>query len=880
MKLNSLINFLPYEYQYLDTYKVDGKGILERYLEIFGDYFQDIITSDIDNLLDILDIDKTPGYYLNYLWEFLGELPFANTPIISQEVWETYFSGYKDEETMKQLCDKWLNHRTGVLEFDTDKVRTLLKCSIALFKIRGTKQFFEILFRLYGLGITITDPMNQNSDLWIPDDHPMYSVEDMNYGKIQYDNLYRCTQCVEVPITISNHGFTSLTDEFYSFKQSIDNLFRRFLPYNARAKVTYEGLTLNYNYTISVSYDRTLTLIPGQVAEVPVLVTVEANKEFKDADLRYQVSGDNQHWSTTMYDSPSYYFLRKPGVYYFSSVGDPNQVTYVRVTESLYLKTFNLQAQINGGFVSSGSKREIPGWEQGGVLQVTTYGSMQSQGQTFSNLMVRLMNTGEIKSSPGTWDITEPGTYKWQLVDLPGRIFTLEVTKEDEFTLHLSKTELVWSDNPETITITATSKYVENPTIMVIENGIIRELGKGTTLTYTPTKPGVFTFYIEEDPEKNKVYLGVTEIVIPNFVPSSIIFEGQNENTPYVFDDEGDFKPVSSTIKISTTLIYVTYSNNPETFNQIFSAAPIRVFKDGELLTELTNISIFNENGYVGIRASYTIPELGTYYFDYTCRDTTVKSGSYIYKVYVPSEVDFNIEPADDLDTGWVDAEGIEPAPLKTYDFNSTDRTVCKFYLTSQSISQNSTAILQSTGESYPVNDKENGLIEFPRESTKSGAYTFILQDYDHENPPQVILTISKPAPSYTIRLEPSGPIKLAAGETSTQVRVFVTMTPADTSGEYSYDVILDGNDASPITGANNPEGAVVVFQGPGVHTFVVKDTIGTGKEVMATFEILSDSSVQPSTLSWAANDLSEKEVTINTNALIQWTAEIVDTKE
>ena len=48
--LKNLIDFLPFEFKEQDTYKVDGKGVLERFLEICGNYFQDDITKDIDNI--------------------------------------------------------------------------------------------------------------------------------------------------------------------------------------------------------------------------------------------------------------------------------------------------------------------------------------------------------------------------------------------------------------------------------------------------------------------------------------------------------------------------------------------------------------------------------------------------------------------------------------------------------------------------------------------------------------------------------------------------------------------------------------------------------------------------------------------------------------
>lgn len=44
INLKNLIDFLPFEYKAQDTYKVNGKGILERFLEICGEHFEDYIT--------------------------------------------------------------------------------------------------------------------------------------------------------------------------------------------------------------------------------------------------------------------------------------------------------------------------------------------------------------------------------------------------------------------------------------------------------------------------------------------------------------------------------------------------------------------------------------------------------------------------------------------------------------------------------------------------------------------------------------------------------------------------------------------------------------------------------------------------------------------
>jgi len=95
--LKKLIDFLPFEYKDQDTYKVDGKGILERFLEICGSYFQDNISADIESLLGITDFDTCPEIYLNYLWESFGQLPFARWNNIDEGAFKTYYNGLLSE---------------------------------------------------------------------------------------------------------------------------------------------------------------------------------------------------------------------------------------------------------------------------------------------------------------------------------------------------------------------------------------------------------------------------------------------------------------------------------------------------------------------------------------------------------------------------------------------------------------------------------------------------------------------------------------------------------------------------------------------------------------------------------------------------------------
>ena len=231
------MDFLPYYYKEADTYKVAGKGILERYLEIFGNYFEDYIVEDTKNILDILDIDHCPEIYLNYLWEFLGQMPFAYGCNIDAEKWAMYFNGFDSDERIAELSQLWIIPKDDNDNFNlsTDQVRKFLKYSVSLFKIRGTQRFFEILFKMYDLNCEIGMPpserfdANANNYYGTDDDfagldsetadyegREMYisryvntkaDIEDNNMDECPLDRRSVCTRCITLPVSITNHSF-------------------------------------------------------------------------------------------------------------------------------------------------------------------------------------------------------------------------------------------------------------------------------------------------------------------------------------------------------------------------------------------------------------------------------------------------------------------------------------------------------------------------------------------------------------------------------------------------------------------------------------------------------------------------------------------------
>ena len=180
------MDLLPYYFKEQDTYKVNGKGLLERYLDIFGTYFDEQIVNSIDTISIILDVDNTPEIYLGYLWEFLGSLPYANPKAIDPVKWKQYFNGFNDDSTIESLSKLWLYRKDSDNDhysLTISQVRSLVKYSVALFSIRGTKRFFEILLKLYGFDVLITLGSTYPKDNSLDQDqHDFYGSDDDFYG--------------------------------------------------------------------------------------------------------------------------------------------------------------------------------------------------------------------------------------------------------------------------------------------------------------------------------------------------------------------------------------------------------------------------------------------------------------------------------------------------------------------------------------------------------------------------------------------------------------------------------------------------------------------------------------------------------------------------
>lgn len=224
MNLRKLIDFFPYVYKERDTYKVNGQGILERFLEICGTYLEEYITPDIDKELELIDLDKVPTMYLNYLWEYLGSIPFAYGVSIDKDKFDKYYNGLKSKEELEALSKVWTIQKKGPVVLNDTKVRNLLRYAITLTKIRGTKKFFEVIFRMYGFECLVSDPVlgaTYPTNSWV-DDTPKFDSEYYKYDIAKFDEDPRCDQCITVNFDISCvFGFMDINSEYFYDSKAI-----------------------------------------------------------------------------------------------------------------------------------------------------------------------------------------------------------------------------------------------------------------------------------------------------------------------------------------------------------------------------------------------------------------------------------------------------------------------------------------------------------------------------------------------------------------------------------------------------------------------------------------------------------------------------------
>lgn len=254
--------FFPYYYKENDSYKdKEGKGLLERLVTTCTEYIDtDIVTNSdnpgLDDLINILDFDKTPDIFLNYLWEYLGEIPYA---------WGILTNG---QPYTKENLQAWLTSPTSYPRADP---RIALKYAISLYKIRGTTKFYSLLGKLYGVKFDLVDHATGGHILegdfvkaTFSDSYATYASDEdpegiaSKFPMYDYPGKEKCLECVQVEIHVhileGTYKALEMSDEIYvsNVKQAFQRIVEKYLPIfckvyydeNGEASVSLESYAL------------------------------------------------------------------------------------------------------------------------------------------------------------------------------------------------------------------------------------------------------------------------------------------------------------------------------------------------------------------------------------------------------------------------------------------------------------------------------------------------------------------------------------------------------------------------------------------------------------------------------------------------------------
>jgi phage tail-like protein len=111
---------LPYYFKSEDTYKdINNEGLLERYLSIFGSHLDEDLIPDITCYLNILDASICEEKFLTHISDSLGNPP---------DVFQT-----------------------------EAEYRNLLLYIVSMYKIKGTRDSYELFFSILGFDVLITE---------------------------------------------------------------------------------------------------------------------------------------------------------------------------------------------------------------------------------------------------------------------------------------------------------------------------------------------------------------------------------------------------------------------------------------------------------------------------------------------------------------------------------------------------------------------------------------------------------------------------------------------------------------------------------------------------------------------------------------------------
>lgn len=289
--LNNLIDILPSYYKEYDSYKdSSGKGLLERFLNICGEYLQSENIGNLDSFLENHRVSNIDELYVNNLWEFLGEFPFLQSDNFNYQTFTNIFKGDNLNEAKSKSRVK-VNDILKSLWGNNPKytVRDILPKVISLYKIRGTKKFFNIIFRLYNLTdrvkmvdsyAELTDEGKKHTSEYLYDSSvaifkhtPVF--ESTNFDEGQFDEDVKCNTCITRYFEVNTSAIINNTIyniSVYKLVDAIKLLINKFCPFYINPVMVYIGEKAQYLYNFAIRVitpngTNKLNLIQGSIQD-------------------------------------------------------------------------------------------------------------------------------------------------------------------------------------------------------------------------------------------------------------------------------------------------------------------------------------------------------------------------------------------------------------------------------------------------------------------------------------------------------------------------------------------------------------------------------------------------------------------------------------
>jgi hypothetical protein len=196
---NYIFSLFPEFYKDNDSYKdINGEGLLERYTQIFGEEIDEKIIVFAEEFTKNVDMFECDAKFLNHIAYALGNPP----DVLSDE----------------------------------DKYRKLLSYIVSVYKIKGTKRSYELLFNILGYNVSVIEHLPCEGYYY--DMGYTYDEEGVIYDKF-------CCPCSQYEIAFSSQDDDCETATINPISQTIlDNLYKIIFfiePINAKLlSLTYE----------------------------------------------------------------------------------------------------------------------------------------------------------------------------------------------------------------------------------------------------------------------------------------------------------------------------------------------------------------------------------------------------------------------------------------------------------------------------------------------------------------------------------------------------------------------------------------------------------------------------------------------------------------